>query len=86
MQRQPVTSSAIASVGYDRSRRTLEVEFVSGSVYQYAGVPPTVHEEFLAASSLGHYFGTDIRDATPIRTFASECQRRSAPTRRAMPG
>lgn len=33
MVRTPVASSALASVGYDPSTQTLEVEFRSGRVY-----------------------------------------------------
>lgn len=35
MQRTPVTSSNLASVGYDTSHRILAVGFRNGSVYQY---------------------------------------------------
>ena len=39
MHRQPVESSAVRSVGYDKARRVLEVEVEGGAVYQYLGVP-----------------------------------------------
>jgi hypothetical protein len=62
MQRQRVTSSTIASVGYDARSLTLEVEFTSGAVYRYHGVPKRVHAELLGAESLGRYFNGRIRD------------------------
>ena len=37
MQRTPVSSDAILSVGFDPSRLVLEIEFPSGVVYQYPG-------------------------------------------------
>ena len=37
MYRIPVSSSNLASVGYEGG--ILEIEFKSGSVYQYSGVP-----------------------------------------------
>ena len=43
MQRQPVESSSLASVGYEERTRTLEVEFHNGGVYQYLEVPASVH-------------------------------------------
>ena len=61
MRRIPIDSSAIASVGYDRDREELEVEFRSGNVYRYASVPEKVYEELLQASSKGRYFGEHIR-------------------------
>ena len=62
MQRQTVTSSNIASIGYDEATQTLEVEFTGkGAVYQYAAVPKDVFESFLKAESIGRYFQTYIR-------------------------
>lgn len=61
MIRVPVTSSDLASVGYDPETVTLEVEFNKSGVYQYFGVPPHVHEELMMASSKGKYFNQFIR-------------------------
>lgn len=58
MDRAPVSSSNIKSVGYDGS--TLEVEFSSG-VYQYAGVPAETYTQLLAAESAGKFFAANIR-------------------------
>lgn len=54
-------SSAIASVGYDPKRETLEVEFKSGNVYRYFDVPEEVYQDLLQARSKGRYFGSYIR-------------------------
>lgn len=62
MERTRVKSSDIASVGYDRGARILEVEFVRGSVYQYVNVGENVYNELMSADSLGNYFNTHIRD------------------------
>ena len=62
MNRQPVTSSNLKSVGYDRANRILEIEFQNGRVYRYHGVPPEEYEELLRAPSLGRYFISNIRD------------------------
>ena len=35
MERQYVSSSNIASIGYDPDNLVLEIEFLSGAVYQY---------------------------------------------------
>ncbi len=42
MNRTPVTSSSIASIGYDRDNNTLEVEFRNGRCYRYFAVPQHV--------------------------------------------
>jgi hypothetical protein len=59
--RQVLDSSSLASVGYDKMSRTLEVEFVNGSVYQYFEVPAGVVGELLSAESAGRYFNAHIR-------------------------
>jgi KTSC domain-containing protein len=61
MRRTTIDSSAIASVGYDRGREELEVEFRSGNVYRYFHVPEEVYEGLLRSSSKGRYFGEHIR-------------------------
>ncbi len=65
MERQPVTSSDIKSIDYDASTSTLEVEFHSGGVYQYGGVPESVYVGLMQASSHGLYFHQHIRDRYP---------------------
>lgn len=62
MQREPVDSSAITSVGYDPDSETLEIEFKSGGVYQYYGVPPDEHAALVNADTIGGYFSANIRD------------------------
>ena len=63
MNRTPVTSSNVASVGYDQNTLTLEVEFHSGAVYQYFDVPEAVYQEFMAADSLGRYLNQNIKNS-----------------------
>lgn len=61
MQRRPVSSSNIATIGYDEQSETLEVEFLDGSVYQYFNVPSEIHEGLMAASSHGSYLNTHVK-------------------------
>lgn len=61
MKRQPVQSSNVASVGYDDSKHLLEVEFTTGSVYQYEGVSAEEHRGLVGAESVGKYFAANIR-------------------------
>lgn len=62
MLRVPVSSSNIASIGYDSSSQTLEIEFLDGSVYQYFGVPASEHDNLMSAASHGSYFSARIRN------------------------
>jgi KTSC domain-containing protein len=62
MRRKPVSSSMIASVGYAARTRTLEIEFVSGRIYQYLDVERDTYDALLAAPSKGTYFNTHIKD------------------------
>lgn len=62
MERRPVVSETVASVGYDGDALMLEVEFRrTGHIYEYFDVPAPVFEEFMAAPSLGLYLNTQIK-------------------------
>ncbi|OWQ47196.1 KTSC domain-containing protein [Roseateles noduli] len=65
MNREPVASSNIASVGYDEPSQTLEVEFTSGAVYQYYNVPQPVYEQLMQAASKGQYLAYQIKNVYP---------------------
>jgi lysyl-tRNA synthetase, class II len=61
MNRTPCTSSQIKSHGYDPATQTLEVEFKTGAVYQYDGVPQEVADGFGSCESVGKHFGQAVR-------------------------
>ncbi|REJ87277.1 MAG: KTSC domain-containing protein [Planctomycetota bacterium] len=63
MHRTAVSSSNVASIGYDRDAVTLEVEFVNGSVYQYFDVPEHVYDQLMQASSKGAYLNEHVKDS-----------------------
>jgi len=65
MERTPVTSRSLCSVGYDPESSTLDIEFNSGKVYRYSGVPAEEHQSLMSASSHGTYFNANIRDRYP---------------------
>jgi len=62
MDRTRVSSTNIRSIGYDEESQTLEVEFTSGGIYDYARVPKNVHQRFMAAASKGRFFDSSIKD------------------------
>ena len=63
MQRDSVVSSNIASVGYDSSTETLEIEFLSGAIYQYYDCPESMYEQLMNAPSKGGFFNSHIKNA-----------------------
>jgi hypothetical protein len=56
-----VDSTNLRSVGYDAEQQILEVEFTSGSVYQYFNVPVAVYEALMSASSKDTYHSQWIK-------------------------
>jgi hypothetical protein len=64
MERTSVTSSNIQAVGYENE--TLEVEFISGAVYQYHGVPASEHDAMMNADSKGKYLNANIKGRYPF--------------------
>ncbi len=63
MDRTPVSSSNLASVGYALTTQTLEVEFLNDSIYQYSGVPSSVYSGLMSASSHGSYLDRYVKKA-----------------------
>jgi hypothetical protein len=63
VERAPVSSRQLASIGYDDASSTLEVEFRKGGVYQYFGVSAEIYRQLIAAQSIGMYFNDVIRDS-----------------------
>ena len=57
----PVTSSNLASVGYDEDSLTLRVEFLNGTLYDYYNVPKEVFLDLLNATSKGQFFNQNIK-------------------------
>jgi hypothetical protein len=67
MDRLPVDSTLIRSVGYDFPNSILEVELTPGGrIYRYFDVPLSVYSELMAAGSKGAYFNESIRDLYPF--------------------
>lgn len=63
MERTPVQSSSVSSVGYDRDSSTLETEFLNGSVYQYFGVPESIFDGLMNAPSKGTFLDQFVKKA-----------------------
>ena len=61
MDRIYVSSSNIASIGYDPMRMILEVEFLSGAIYWYYDVPEALYEGLMSAPSHGKFLAEYIK-------------------------
>lgn len=61
MKRVHISSTSIVSVGYDKVKKILEIEFPAGTVYDYYNVPLKKYESLLQAESKGQYFNFFIK-------------------------
>ncbi len=66
IQRSPVVSSSLASVGYDALEQVLEIEFRNGGIYRYSNVTKEIFTQFMAANSKGRFFALKIRGKFPF--------------------
>jgi hypothetical protein len=60
MERTPVQSSCVATVGYDPVTSVLEIEFKNGKVYRYQQVPRAAYRLLIQAPSIGRYVNEQI--------------------------
>ncbi|MEO6145908.1 MAG: KTSC domain-containing protein [Sulfuriferula sp.] len=58
---QPCTSSQIKALGHCAATNTLRVEFKSGGVYDYQGVPAEKFTALTAAESAGKHLQQHIK-------------------------
>jgi len=56
-------SSNIEKVGYDTETKELQVQFHSGAVYRYAGVPQDIYEDFKEVGYSGRFLNSTIKGA-----------------------
>lgn len=61
MDRTPVQSSHIASVGYDAGTRKLHVEFHNGDLHEFSNVPEQYARTFMNDRSIGSAFHKYIK-------------------------
>lgn len=65
INRVPVTSSNISSVGYDILSRTLEIEFKNGKIFIYYIVDEDTYIKLMEANSKGKYYNRYIKGSFP---------------------
>lgn len=62
IERKTIQRGGIRSAGYDRSARTLEIEFDNGSIIQHTGVGDEIARRFLSSGSPASYYKDNIQD------------------------
>ena len=67
MNRTPVNSSHVKSVGHHFESSTLEVEFNNGAIHQYHNVPQSIYTQIVSSASVGKTFHDTIR-SKPFRS------------------
>ncbi len=65
-----VESTTLATAGYGEAGELLQLEFRSGAVYPYFGVPPAVYGALLEAPSKDQYFHRAIRGRFAYRVVS----------------
>lgn len=83
MERTPVQSSNLVSIGYDADLGVLEVEFKcsekgdkarnSNPVYQYSGVPDFIAEELMRSETKGSYLHREIKPHYACKKVEFKC-------------
>ena len=61
IKRDAVPSTALASVGYSKRLRALEIEFRSGAIYRYLNVAPGLYHDLMVAPSKARFYDEHIR-------------------------
>jgi len=67
MINQMVLSTEIEWIGYEERKNMLQVEFLTGSIYQYDGVSKKVYQDFMSAESYGTFHETQVKGKYPYR-------------------
>lgn len=72
--RAAVESSNLVSVGYNKARQVLAVEFKSGDIFHYTGVDEELATKFLEADSLGAFYSRNIKGKISAMKMTGQCR------------
>jgi hypothetical protein len=70
LERLPVKSCILRSVGYDDAMKNMEIEFHSGLIFQYSGVPSKVYSDLISSNAVGKYFSEKVRNRFRAKQIA----------------
>ncbi len=66
MERTKVDSNILLSIGYEPDAELLELEFISGDIYDYHQVQPYLYMGLMSSNSKDIYFNKNIRNKYPV--------------------
>ena len=69
-------STNVHSFGYHPETQTLHIKFLSGSVYQYEGVPVEVASALHSHKSIGAYVSMNIKGKYPTKMLEAKPERK----------
>lgn len=61
IERSPVTSSNVKSVGHCPNTNTLAIEYSDGSIYHYHDVDKDTHDQLVASKSVGGFIHSNVK-------------------------
>jgi hypothetical protein len=70
MQRRPLHTDRLKAAGYDARAAVLEIEFTSGEVRAYKGVPDEVARRFFASPNPAAFWEDRIAEEYPVARAA----------------
>lgn len=72
---EPITSSNLAGIGYDRERQLLAIQFKSGAIFYYADVDLDLATALYTAGSRGSYYSKHIKGKKQSLRVTGPCPR-----------
>jgi hypothetical protein len=57
-----VSAGKLRAIGYDAASRTLQVEYDTGSIVQFGGVPQETYRRLSSSGSMWSYFRDNIEE------------------------
>lgn len=60
MERTNIDTRLIKSMGYDKEKKIMEVEFTSDMIYQYNNFPEELYEEIVNHKSIDKFFKLNV--------------------------
>jgi len=74
----PVKSSNVDAVGFDDETNELHVLYKNGGHYVYEGVAKSIHDNVLAADSIGGFLAANIKHKFKWRKLRNEAEGKSS--------
>jgi len=72
IERIKVTSSNVESIGYDKEKKELYVEYRGGGIYVYVGVPGLVYGKLMESNSKGRFLANNVKSVFMCNKLSGE--------------